>query len=87
MFVDSYGNEFKTEKEVEEFARKKLYEDEEDFVNYIECEFSATKLINWILKNDKEKFINDYKDNFATIEKLYAEDYFFNYDVEEIEED
>ena len=80
MFVDSYGNEFKTEKEVEEFARKKLYEDEEDFVNYIECEFSATKLINWIL-------INDYKDNFATIEKLYAEDYFFNYDVEEIEED
>ena len=84
MFVDNYGNEFKTEKEIEEFARKKLYEDEEDFNAYVECEFSVGELTKWILENDKEKFINDHKDIFETIEKLYAEDYFINYDIEEI---
>ena len=85
MFVDDYGHEFKTEKEVEEFARKRLYEDEEEFNDYVESEFSVAELMNWIVKNDKEKFIDDHKDIFAKIEKLYAEDYFINYDVEEIE--
>lgn len=84
MFVDNYGNEFKTEKEVEEFARKKFYEDEEDFNDYIECDFSITELVNWILKNNKEKFINDHKDTLAKIEEKYVEDYFINYDVEEM---
>lgn len=86
MFIDNYGNEFKTEKEVEEFVRKKFYEDEEEFHDYVECEFSVAELMDWILKNDKEKFINDHKDIIAKTERLYVEDYFINYDVEEIEE-
>ena len=86
MFIDDYGNEFKTEKEVEDFARKKFYENEDDLIDYIETDVTITELLHWILKNDKEKFMNEYKDIFKKNESLYAQDYFFNYGANEIED-
>ena len=86
MFIDDYGNEFKTEEEVEDFARKKFYENEDDLIDYIETDFTIAELLNWIFKNDKEKFMNEYKNIFKSNESLYAHDYFFNYGAKEIED-
>ena len=80
MFIDDYGNEFETAKEVKEYAKENFYEDEYDFTNALVSYFTLDTLIDWvvtnptILKEFKECFAQDLK----VLEKGYVEDYLSN---------
>lgn len=85
MFIDDYGNEFQTEKEIEDFARKDFYkQDERDLFEALEHYVCTTELLRWIFENDKEKFIKDYKDILKNAENDYVQDYFVIHDLEEV---
>lgn len=87
MFIDDRGNEFETEKEMEDFARKDFYNQEEYWLaEGIEDYVSTIEILKWILKNDKEKFMKDYEKIFKNAEDDYATDYFFIHNVEERED-
>lgn len=80
MFIDKYGNEFKTEKEVKDFAIQNLYENDEDFVDALEYFVAGAELLNWIIENPTvlEKFKKDYEQVIKIVEKDYAEIYLDN---------
>ena len=80
MFIDKYGNEFKTEKEVKDFAIQNLYEDDGDFVDALEYFVTGTELLNWIIENPTvlKKFKKDYEQVIKIVEKDYAEIYLDN---------
>jgi hypothetical protein len=80
MFIDKYGNEFKTEKEVKDFAIQNLYEDDGDFVDALEYFVSCAELLDWIIENPTvlEKFKKDYEQVIKIVEKDYAEIYLDN---------
>lgn len=85
MFIDDYGNEFQTEKEIEDFARKDFYkQDERDLFEVLEHYVCTTELLKWIFENDKEKFMKDYKDILKNAENDYVQDYFVIHDIEEV---
>ena len=85
MFVDEYGYEDKTEKEIEDFARKDFYnKDNSDLAETFAWYISTTDLLKWIFENDKENFIKDYKDLFKLAEDDYVSDYFIIHDIEEM---
>lgn len=85
MFVDDYGHEFETEKEIEDFARKEFYNQEEYWLaEAIEDYVSTIGILKWIFKNDKEKFMKDYKNVFKNAEDDYVNDYFIIHDIEEM---
>ena len=88
MYIDEYGNEFKTVEEIKNFARKELYKEEntlvialEDYLfdNYLLIE----EVLEWILKNNREKFLKDFENVFKNVEKVYIRDYFILHDIEE----
>lgn len=80
MFIDKYGNEFKTEKEVKDFAIQNLYEDDGDFVDAFEYFVTCAEVLNWITENPTvlEKFKKDYEQVTKIVEKDYAETYLDN---------
>lgn len=80
MFIDKYGNEFKTEKEVKDFVIQNLYEDDGDFVDVFEYFVTCVELLNWIIENSTvlEKFKKDYEQITKIVEKDYAETYLDN---------
>ena len=84
MFIDEYGNEFETVKEIEDFARKDFYKDKSELAENIELYFTATELVKWVLENDKEKFIKDFENVFKDAEDDYINNYFIVHDIEEI---
>ena len=51
MFIDDYGNEFETAKEVKEYAKENFYEDEYDFTNALVSYFTLDTLIDWVVTN------------------------------------
>ena len=77
MLIDDYGNEFKTEEEVKDYAIQNLYEDDGDFVDTLEYFVTCTELLNWIIENPTvlEKFKEDYSDIIKVAEKRYAKEY------------
>ena len=84
MFIDDYGNEFETTKEVKEFAKRNFYEDEDDLTNALVGYFTLETIIDWVvtnpmvLKQFKEYFTQDLK----VLEKDYVEDYLSNCEKE-----
>jgi hypothetical protein len=80
MFIDKYGNEFKTEKEVKDFAIQSLYEDDWAFVDTLEHFVGCAELLDWITENPTvfEKFKKDYEQVIKIVEKDYAEIYLDN---------
>lgn len=87
MFIDKYGNEFKTEKEVKDFAIQNLYEDDGDFVITLDYYVTGAELLNWIIENPTvlEKFKEDYAEVIRMAENGYAEEYLSLY-CEKIED-
>ena len=85
-YVDDYGNEFESKKEVKAYAIQNLYEDDGDFVNTLNYFVTGTELLNWIVENPTilEKFKEDYAQVIRIAENDYAEDYFC--DCEKIED-
>lgn len=85
MFIDDCGNEFKTVEEIEDFARKEFYnQDEYELAEFVELDVTIIEILVWIFKNDKEKFIKDYKRIFKNAEDDFITDYFINHDIEEV---
>lgn len=87
MYVDDYGNEFKTEEEVKAYAIQNLYEDDADFVNTFDYFVTGAELLNWIIENPTvlEKFKEDYAEIIKVAEKGYAKEYLSLY-CEKIED-
>lgn len=77
MFIDAYGNEFKTLKEVKKYAKENFYEDEESLANALAGYFTLETIVDWIvteptiLKQFKEYFPQD----LEVLEKDYVEEY------------
>jgi hypothetical protein len=77
MFIDYYGNEFETTKEMKKFAKENFYEDEDVLTNALVGYFTLEMIIDWIvtepmiLKQFKEYFTQDLK----VLEKDYVENY------------
>ena len=89
MFVDDYGHEFKTEKEIEDFARKEFYKEEDALIialeDYLFDDYLLIEdVLKWILKNNREKFLKDFENVFKGIETNYIRDYFIIHDIEEM---
>ena len=64
MFIDDYGNEFKTKNEAKEYAKKrflKIFTEEPSF--YLEDNVSKIKLIDWNFAHEETKtlFLKDYE--------------------------
>lgn len=77
MYIDDYGNEFETMKEVRDYAIQNLYKDDEDFVNTLKYLVTCTELLNWIIKNPTvfEEFKKDYVAVIKTAENSYTKEY------------
>ena len=77
MFIDDYGNEFETMKEVRDYAIQNLYKDNEEFVNTLKYLVTCTELLNWIIKNPTvlEEFKKDYVTVIKTAENSYTKEY------------
>lgn len=77
MFIDDYGNEFSTVKEVKDYARENFYDDADILSNALESYFTLETIVDWIvtqpaiLKQFKEYFPQELK----VLEKDYIEDY------------
>lgn len=85
MFIDDYGNEFETVEEIKDFAKKEFYNLEEyDLAEIIEEDVTTMEILLWIFKNDKEKFMKDYKNIFKNAEDDFITDYFIIHDIEEV---
>ena len=84
MFVDDCGREFKNEDEIKAYAEKEFLEDEECFVDGVASEFTVEELLKWILKNDKEKFIEEHQTSIRWAKVDYVHDFFIIHDIEEM---
>jgi hypothetical protein len=85
MFIDDYGHEFETVEEIKDFAKKEFDNlDDGDLADIMESYFSTRKLLKWILKNDKEKFIKEEIVAFNFAKHGYVKDYFIIHDIEEM---
>lgn len=87
-YIDDYGNEFNTLKEVKAYAIQNLYENNENFVLALDDFITGAELLNWIIKNPTifEKFKEDYADIIRVGENSYAKEY-FNLSCEKVIED
>ena len=86
MFYDDCGNEFETIEDIKDFARNEFHNlDDDELADLIEYDDYVTivELLLWIFKNDKEKFIKDYKNILKLAEDDYANNYFMAHDIEE----
>lgn len=84
MFVDDYGREFKNEDEIKACAEKEFFEDEEAFIDSMADEVTVEELLEWILKNNKEKFIKDYQTAIRWAKTTYVHKFPDIHDIEEI---
>lgn len=85
MFIDDCGNEFETVEEIENFARKEFYNlEENELAEIVEMDVTTIEILVWIFKNDKEKFIKDYKNILKQAEDSFVDDYFIGHDIEEV---
>lgn len=86
MYIDDYGNEFKTIEEAKEFYVKKFYEEmeEEPCDMLLSCVDDAYPIIGWIVTKHSE-LLKDFKKEFADSIKKGQEDYIENHlwDLEE----
>ena len=87
MYIDDYGNEFKTIKEVKDYAIQNLYKDNAEFINALEDFVTSIELLHWITKNPTafEKFKEDYVTVIRMAENDYAKEYLSLY-CEEIKD-
>ena len=80
MYIDDYGNEFKTIEEAKEFYAKKFYEEmeEEPCDILFECIDESYPIIEWIVKKHSE-LLKDFKEEFVDNIKKGQEDYIENH--------
>lgn len=86
MFIDDYGNEFETEKDIEDFAKKEFDNlNADDLADIMEDYFTVRQLLKWIFKNDRdENFIKDNVFSFKLAKHGFVKDYFLIHDIEEV---
>lgn len=92
IFIDSYDNQFKTERDAKQFYEEKFENEvlKKDFVTLSEYLASATditEIMEWIFKDHSEILSDFYKSFSSQIEKV-KEDYIDDelWDLEEIDE-
>ena len=81
MFIDDYGNEFKTETEAREYAKGNFLElFNKEPIYYLEEYVTNTELLNWIFAHEEAKtlFLKDYADVIERIKLNIVEDYIWN---------
>lgn len=77
-YIDDYGNEFNTLKEVKAYAIQNLYENNENFILTLDDFVTSVELLSWIIENPTifEKFKEDFAGVIRVSENSYAKEYF-----------
>lgn len=77
MFIDCYGNEFKTLKDVKKYAKRNFYEDEESLANALVGYFTLDTIVDWIVTEPTvlEQFKKYFPQELKVLEEDYVEDY------------